>query len=143
MTTYLTHATIFISLDQNQPNHLSTNQDGAWSAYGGVGGGTLSSGGSSSSSTLSTYPSYIGCNVTSSPSTTYNPPVLTYTDLNSGSNANSNGLHSSLGLGQVGTNSSGKQANKLYQKTIAYLVSFQRKLNFSSSRIVTQQFAKN
>lgn len=111
LITYLTCATISISLDQNQPNHLSTNQDGAWSAYG-VGGGTLSSGGSSSSSTISTYPSYIGCNVTSSPSTTYNPPVLTYTDLNSGGNANSNGLHSSLALGQIGTNNAGKPLNK-------------------------------
>ena len=100
---------IDISLDQNQPNHLSTNQDGAWSAYG-VSGGTLSSGGSSSSSTISTYPSYIGCNVTSSPGATYNPPVLTYTDLNSGGNNtnNNNGLHSSLALGQIGTTTTGK-----------------------------------
>jgi hypothetical protein len=59
------------------------NSDSVWPAYGGNVGLGGSSGGSSTSSTISTYPSYLGCNVTS-PTATYNPPALTYTELGSG-----------------------------------------------------------
>ncbi|XP_046442588.1 protein lozenge-like isoform X2 [Daphnia pulex] len=91
-----------------QPNHLSTNQDATWPPYGGSGGssaGALSSGSSSSSTISSSYPSYLGCNVTSSPSATYNPPVLTYTDLGVGGSgstpSSNNALNASIAHGQI------------------------------------------
>ena len=99
---------IAIYTDGGQPNHLGTNQDATWPPYGGSGGssaGALSSGSSSSSTISSSYPSYLGCNVTSSPSATYNPPVLTYTDLGvggSGSTPSSNNtLNASIAHGQI------------------------------------------
>ena len=99
---------IAIYTDGGQPNHLGTNQDATWPPYGGSGGssaGALSSGSSSSSTISSSYPSYLGCNVTSSPSATYNPPVLTYTDLGvggSGSTPSSNNtLNAAIAHGQI------------------------------------------
>jgi len=99
----------------------SNNQDaGSWPAYG-VGAGTTSGGSSSSSTVGSTYPPYLGCNVTSSPSTTYNPPVLTYTDLTGGgvsnstatsNNNNNNGLHPSITHGQIVPTTTGTFQNK-------------------------------
>ncbi|XP_046649782.1 runt-related transcription factor 1-like isoform X1 [Daphnia pulicaria] len=100
--------TINNHLDGGQPNHLSTNQDATWPPYGGSGGssaGALSSGSSSSSTISSSYPSYLGCNVTSSPSATYNPPVLTYTDLGVGGSgstpSSNNALNASIAHGQI------------------------------------------
>ena len=100
-------------IDSGQPTHLSTNQDAAWPPYGsgGSSAGALSSGSSSSSTISSSYPSYLGCNVTSSPSATYNPPVLTYTDLGgggSGSTAPSNNvLNASITHGQIAATTAG------------------------------------
>ncbi|XP_059350441.1 protein lozenge-like isoform X2 [Daphnia carinata] len=97
-----------------QPNHLATNQDAIWPPYGGSGGssaGALSSGSSSSSTISSSYPSYLGCNVTSSPSTTYNPPVLTYTDLGVGGNGSTpsgnNAVNVSIAHGQIAPTTAG------------------------------------
>lgn len=114
-----------IYIDPSQAtNHLSSNnQDaGSWPAYGvGAGGGTTSGGSSNSSTVGGTYPPYLGCNVTSSPSTTYNPPVLTYTDLTGGgagsnstatSNNNNNGLHPSITHGQIVPTTTGTFQNK-------------------------------
>lgn len=82
------------------------NQDGAWPPYSaGSSAGALSSGSSSSSTISSSYPSYLGCNVTSSPSATYNPPVLTYTDISvggSGSTAPSNNVVLDTSIAQHG-----------------------------------------
>ena len=94
-------------IDSGQPTHLSANQDAAWPPYGsgGSSAGALSSGSSSSSTISSSYPSYLGCNVTSSPSTTYNPPVLTYTDLGVGGSGSTpsgnNVLNASIAHGQI------------------------------------------
>ncbi|XP_057364619.1 runt-related transcription factor 1-like isoform X1 [Daphnia carinata] len=106
--------TINNHLDAGQPNHLATNQDAIWPPYGGSGGssaGALSSGSSSSSTISSSYPSYLGCNVTSSPSTTYNPPVLTYTDLGVGGNGSTpsgnNAVNVSIAHGQIAPTTAG------------------------------------
>lgn len=95
-------------VDSSQPTHLITNQEGAWPSYstgGGSSAGALSSGSSSSSTISNSYPPYLGCNSTSSPSATYNPPALTYTDLGVGGSGNSassnNIIGTSITHGQV------------------------------------------
>lgn len=104
----------YYSIEPGQANHLTSNQDAIWPPYGGSGGssaGALSSGSSSSSTISTSYPSYLGCNVTSSPSTTYNPPVLTYTDLGVGANASTpsgnNAINVSIAHGQIAPTTAG------------------------------------